>query len=499
MKLNSNSTITAQPEGFLLDLKKHQLAILHSAKEIEKKFEIGFLRDRAGAGKTNIIIALVLNDIENKKNTHTIVVVPQNIHTQWVSEIKKMTGTSISVSSLTDYNSVSSLMFNMEALEADIIITTTLYYESIYSIIKQNGYTIRRTVYDEIDNMKDVMKNKDFKDKNNNKDSILFGKYIEGTGKSGITWYISASMDNLEDGEKTINIGGNRLNKEVLDKISLECEPEFLEASNEVLEEPEIITKLCISDIEIFTDYLSVDQLDALNSMNFKSISGGAQFRTALSEKDIINIIVENYLINIKRIRESITYKEKFKNKPEKLLDEITAEVKELNFFIELVSLIYSKLDLTYTENDTVDIFSKKLESALSNSKMLTKNFILEKIIEELSKTDKKILIFSDYQGSFDIAKKFLDKYSISNKELQGGNIANISETIEKYKNGDIRALLLDSESNSRGMNLENTGVVLFLHRTKEYMYNQITGRAQRPGRKGNLQIITILNENEVI
>jgi hypothetical protein len=58
---------------------------------------------------------------------------------------------------------------------------------------------------------------------------------------------------------------------------------------------------------------------------------------------------------------------------------------------------------------------------------------------------------------------------------------------------------MIDSSNHGAGMNLENTDILIFLHRTDETLYDQVIGRAQRPGRVGQLKIINLYNNNEII
>ena len=71
--LNQNSILYKQPDDINIQLKQHQLAMLHRCLEIEKKSDIGIMRDKPGAGKTYVILAMInelkkqslLNEKEN--------------------------------------------------------------------------------------------------------------------------------------------------------------------------------------------------------------------------------------------------------------------------------------------------------------------------------------------------------------------------------------------------------------------------------------------------
>lgn len=500
MNLTKSSKLAKQPLGFCVDLKKHQLAMLQKAEEIEKKSKHGFLTDKAGVGKTAIILGLILRDKENDIPPQTVVIVPQNIHTQWVSEITKMTNDLITVHSVIDYNTVSSLLFDDSVLDSELILTTSAFYDTIFNCIKQRNKAIRRLVYDEIDSMKDIFKSQKVKNDNKDKTGVIPAEYYSGTGAPEKTWFISASIDNIINDSEVITIGEHLIPKEEFKANSVHCDPQFVKESMDLLEDPQIIDIKCVSAIEKFTDFLSIEQLDALNSLNFKKVLG------AKTEKEIILFIVKNYLESVSKCTTNVVPKQKVVENKKLLPDinralekEITNLLKEKKFFESVLALIFEKNNLNFDpeSQESYKDFTEALEKY--DSVTVTKISSLEKITKELSTNNKKALFFSDYEGSFDLAKKILDKYKVKNEELQGGNPSAISKSIQNYKCCDTRVLLLDSENNSRGMNLENTDLIVFLHKTKEFMYNQIVGRARRPGRTSKLQIITLLNTNECI
>ncbi len=123
---------------------------------------------------------------------------------------------------------------------------------------------------------------------------------------------------------------------------------------------------------------------------------------------------------------------------------------------------------------------------------------ILEEILKNnLEDKNRKYIIFSDFTPSFRLIKEILEKLNIKHIELDGGNIKAIDKIIEEYKNGDKRVLLSDSIYFGCGMNLEFTSDIIFLHKMEKTTEKQMIGRAQRPGRKQELNLYYIYNENE--
>jgi SNF2 family DNA or RNA helicase len=111
--------------------------------------------------------------------------------------------------------------------------------------------------------------------------------------------------------------------------------------------------------------------------------------------------------------------------------------------------------------------------------------------------TGAKVIIFSDYSKIFNKITSLLKEHDTSYLELDGGNINALDKVLNQYKLGDARVLMLNSAFYGCGMNLENTTDILFFHKTDQTMYEQVIGRAQRPGRTGRLAIHNLLYLNE--
>jgi SNF2 family DNA or RNA helicase len=115
-----------------------------------------------------------------------------------------------------------------------------------------------------------------------------------------------------------------------------------------------------------------------------------------------------------------------------------------------------------------------------------------------LNQVGNKVIIFSDFSKVFKEISKMLQANNIKYTELDGGNIANIDRDINEYKFGDTRVLMCNSNFFGCGMNLEFTTDIIFLHKMKDDMYNQVIGRAQRPGRTAPLNVFRLLHHNEL-
>lgn len=139
------------------------------------------------------------------------------------------------------------------------------------------------------------------------------------------------------------------------------------------------------------------------------------------------------------------------------------------------------KLDLK-NEYDVSDEFKNNDTYETSNLKM---NIIMD-IIGDCS--DKKILIFSNYNETFSIIKRFLDEKNLNYLELKGTKEKR-DNTIDSYKSGNVNILLLNTIHSGAGLNLQETSDIILCHKLHEYQKIQVIGRANRIGRKIELNI----------
>lgn len=114
------------------------------------------------------------------------------------------------------------------------------------------------------------------------------------------------------------------------------------------------------------------------------------------------------------------------------------------------------------------------------------------------NKENKRFLIFSSYENSFEEISDSLTKNDINFSMLKGstGRIKNI---IEDYKNNKTSILLLNAKYFGSGLNLQMTSDIIMYHRMDKELEKQIIGRGQRLGRKGTLRIHYLCHENEMV
>lgn len=111
-------------------------------------------------------------------------------------------------------------------------------------------------------------------------------------------------------------------------------------------------------------------------------------------------------------------------------------------------------------------------------------------------KKTAKILIFSSYDSSLDKIIPILEASTIKYEYVKG-NGNHINSVIEKYRNGDVNVLLVNSRYYGSGFNMENTTDIIMFHKFETEIEKQVIGRAQRLGRTTPLNVWYLLHDNE--
>ena len=108
---------------------------------------------------------------------------------------------------------------------------------------------------------------------------------------------------------------------------------------------------------------------------------------------------------------------------------------------------------------------------------------------------DGRFLIFSRYENPLtSIQENILTAHRVANLQ---GNKDVIANTLEEFKKGEIRVLLLNSRNAAAGINIPMATHVILLHKMVYEEEKQILGRAYRMGRTGPLDFIQLLHERE--
>ena len=156
--------------------------------------------------------------------------------------------------------------------------------------------------------------------------------------------------------------------------------------------------------------------------------------------------------------------------------------------------------------NDNICVVTDSVNESEAGSKdeMPTKIEHLKNIIDNNHNNPTfKLLIFADYDNSFNKIMEYLNSINLKYSKIMG-SASTIEKTLNRYKNTDIDdpekidVLMLNADYCASGINLENTTDIVIYHSMSEQKTKQIIGRGQRPGRVNALNVWKLFYNNEI-
>lgn len=122
----------------------------------------------------------------------------------------------------------------------------------------------------------------------------------------------------------------------------------------------------------------------------------------------------------------------------------------------------------------------------------------LNYILQNKVKSNAKILIFSEHDGSFVHISKVLGDLNINYKMLKGSGYS-IVNTINWFKENDNtkKVLFLNAKFLGSGLELQMSDDIIIYHKMDKELETQVVGRAQRIGRTNSLNVHHLLYESE--
>jgi len=148
-----------------------------------------------------------------------------------------------------------------------------------------------------------------------------------------------------------------------------------------------------------------------------------------------------------------------------------------------LCRYVLKPVDLSFIgdKDEGDDVKEEKCEE-----KLKTKKDTVMDIIKDCVQKNRKVILFSSYDETFDIIRNDLDENNIDFAELSGQRSVRESK-LEKFVSGRINVIFLNSRFNGAGINLEVADDIILYHRMTEGIRKQVLGRALRIGRKESL------------
>jgi hypothetical protein len=117
-----------------------------------------------------------------------------------------------------------------------------------------------------------------------------------------------------------------------------------------------------------------------------------------------------------------------------------------------------------------------------------------EKVIIDLLQKDGKFILFSSYDETFKSIQDLLYANHIRFCEIKG-SMKSMEGNIQKFKNGEIKVIFLNSKFHGAGLNLQEATDVIIYHKMEDNLLRQVLGRANRIGRKESLQVHHLIYE----
>jgi len=529
MLLHSKSPQAPQPPNSKIRLKPHQLAMLKKCNEIESlNYKYGILADKPGAGKTYVLLSMILDDSVKGLN---IIVVPQNIYTQWIQAIQAFSD-ELTFTRYVNYEDISSLYYVPELPKCDIIITTALYYNIVADSVSScstSKMIVKRVILDEIDSI---------------------DKCVQKKIDCEMMWLVSASYakDRIEN---TLASSQSMIDLAMEQEVTCKCEEAFVSESF-ALEAPRQLDYICKSSYLdlMLKDLLDDKELQAAYASDFSLIARRTYKNVAQNDKQAIDFLIKDLRMTIdgervkldsylkkgtdlndieqankdectQIIAECIDKLANIHKKIEKYdlcvgcLDKFDENAEKTrtfccqndmcskcidNWYNKTLYCPYCRAKVERTRHTIVDVGCGGVGcgpqaaqiSATSRDKI---NMLLHLLRKQ---TGRKVIIFSDYSKIFNTITELLNENGMHYVELDGGNVKALDKILHEYKaGGGARVLMLNSAFYGCGMNLENTTDIIFFHKTDRIMYEQVIGRAQRPGRAGRLSEHNLLYLNE--
>ena len=293
--LSLNSERAEHPKNVNIKLKDHQLAMLKKCKDIEniENNTFGIMKDKPGTGKTYVVLSLIYESIQQNKTN--IIVVPQNIYSQWILSIENFSK-NLSYKKFINYENII-MLYNDPSLlkESNVILTTSSYYHIIATTLESLNIKISRVFFDEVDSISNVISTKI---------------------NSDFIWFVSASFD-----KNFLGYYNNKLNEDEIDNITCICESEFIDF-NIYLDKPNKTYYLCknIYIDTILENIITQKELLGFNAMDYTLHNKNFEKQKAFNEQEVIELILKNRksIIELNKItindsQEKITFFEEHK------------------------------------------------------------------------------------------------------------------------------------------------------------------------------------------
>lgn len=496
----------------------------------------------------------------NESINTNILVIPHNIVLQWENYIQSFNPDMKYI--MVNKKAYESLLENPQKIkEYDLLVVSTTYYTRTANILQANNYKVQRIIYDEVDSLNipgckvvdshfywfvTASYGNTLYPRGYTKWEPSLGRYIwyaNGIPNSGFIKNVLLELSNF------VPISLHKL-------LVVKNHEGFVEKS---LRLPDLYSHIIKCKTPIAINVLNgiVDKT-IINFLNAGDVEGALMHinpKNKSSMDNIISLLIEKYNVELKNLQlkremiegyifEAETERQSKLLKLKQKEDEIHARINMIKERVKgnnMCSICYDDIEnqtivpccqnsfcfkcihlwinnkavcpmckskivadkLLVVDNKALDdpnFTDNQEDSACGSDEEIhecndkVKNF---EILMSKRAPNSKFLIFSNYDNTLNNIIPILNNLHIRYEFLKG-NASQINCTLNRYKQGNVDILLVNSRYYGSGMNIENTTDIIMMHKFDTEIEKQVIGRAHRLGRTSPLNVWYFLYENEM-
>ena len=507
-------------------------------------------------GMNNIII--MLNEKRKKSVSTNLLVIPHNISTQWENYIFRA-DPDMKYLMVNKQKTMSKLLSDEDNVTSyDVVIVTSTFYNRFATYVEGRQLCFQRIIYDEVDSLHiNAMKSIDSKfhwlvtasygnllyPRGFNKWDSRIQRYIwcaEGIQHSGfiksllmdITGNMPHSLMRVLVVKNSESFVESSLNLPDMQKHYILCKtPKTIHILHGIVEKS-IIQCLNANDIQGALAYINPTHKSTEENIVGMLID---KYERQVSNYDVkIEMTKQLQYDDVQEQQNEIQKLEKKKDEVSQKMNMVKERIQNSNTCCICYDDIENKtitpccqnafcfkcLNLWLGKNtvcpmckhklDSQDIFvvdnQQQLINVVEEDEPIPDNKMHEKydkyknmeILLKNRTTESKYLMFSNHDNSFTSIIPILNSLSIKYDQLKG-NTNQINSVINKYKQGNVDCLMVNTRYYGSGLNLENTTDVIMFHKFDNEIEKQVIGRAHRMGRTQPLNVWYFLHENEFV
>jgi hypothetical protein len=495
---------------------------------------------------------------------YSIIVVPHTIFKQWKETIEECTDLKyVGINNKKSFEEFEKSFFdgnNTPKLEADIILIASTRYSEFDYLIRDLPYNFSRYFFDEADILKISsyatihasfiwFVSSSYKSLLNPYPKIVWGNSNGETSDFySYEHTIRKSIGGLKNGGYIKNIMANikEFPNSYKVHLILRNSDEYVRSAFKLQDYLEQIIKCKMPYyLQVLNSNVSQEIMNHINAGDLKGAIDKLDCEK-YSECDLIKGVTKDLESKLKNLEIEFEMKSKMVYSSQKNKEDSLAKIfNKINSLKQKITSIHTKLNdstmcaICYDESENTSVsqccntkycfeciskwLHQKKQCPFCRASLDWKTLILvaetTKVIKEkidlFSKLDNlktiiekrmtepkfKMLIFSEYNSSFDVGIiDLLKEFNISYASVMG-TANTVNKNIRLYKDYEsvnkIDVLLLNANYCANGINLENSTDIVLYHSMNKDTTTQIIGRGQRPGRDSQLHIWKLCYENE--